>query len=327
MPSRRAIEWINACAALLALGLSTLAALRGAPPGAATVRAPAWDGLGLVEPVDLPTGGRGLADATGTLIPLTPHSRIASGSALADPLLLALASPEQIVAFSAGAGRARDAYRYAGKPSVDATRQLEQVIELEPDLVLVNSLGEHARVQRLRDAGLQVFDLGPMWGVQTFLRNVSAVGWLLGRNDAARELAGQFQARLDAIARHLPRAARRTALYVSVEANQLYGGTRGTSFHDVLEYAGLVDVAARDFRGWPSYDPEQLLMLNPELIVTHTGMRAALCEQGQFQRLRACASQDAVIEVDPRLLDDAGIGMLDCAELIHRAAYPQARAQ
>jgi len=319
------VEWINASAALLALGLSTLAALRGAPLAAAGVRAPAWDGPGAVEPVDSPAGGRALADATGTLIPLTHRARIASGSSLADPLLLALASPEQIVAFSAGASRARDAYRYAGKPSVDATRQLEQVIELKPDLVLVNSLGEHARVQRLRDAGLVVFDLGPMWGVQTFLRNVSAVGWLLGRHDVAREFAGHFQARLDAIAQHVPRAARRTALYVSVEANQLYGGTRGTSFHDVLEYAGLVDVAARDFQGWPSYDPEQLLMLDPDLIVTHTGMRSTLCEQGQFRTLRACQSEDAVLEVDPRLLDDAGIGMLDCAEAIHRAAYPEVK--
>src|SRR6185503_2991920 len=173
---------------------------------------------------------------------------------------------------------ARDAYRYAGKPSLDAHR-VEALLGVHPDLVLVNSLGDHAFVQRLRDAGLIVFDLGPMRGVTTFLSNLLAVGWLVGREQAARTLAGQFRSRLEAVARGVPLSARRGALYLGVHGNQLFGGTRGSSYHDLLRYAGLEDVAARQFEGWPSYDPEQLLGFDPEFVVTQTGARAALCQR------------------------------------------------
>lgn len=321
MTSRRTTEWLNAAAALLAVALSSYAALVSAthtparpPPPAATPSE--------AEPVLLPDGRRALVDATGASIPLEPYYRIASGSLLADPLLLQLCSPENIVAFSARAALTRDAYRYAGKPSVDATRKLEQLLELKPDLVLLNSLGEHAWVQRLRDAGLVVFDLGPMWGVPTFLHSASAMGWLLGRPEAARDLAAHFLMRLEAVAKHIPRARRRAAMYVAVYGSQMYGGTRGSSFHDVLTYAGLVDVAAKDFQGWPTISPEVLLTLDPELIVTHTGMRAAFCERTELGQLKACAPGGGVIELDAARLNDAGLGMLETAELLHLAAYP-----
>jgi iron complex transport system substrate-binding protein len=144
----------------------------------------------------------------------------------------------------------------------------------------------------------------------------------VGRPDAARELGAHFQARLEAIARHLPESGRRGAMYLGVHGNDLFGGTRGSSFHDVLSYAGLLDVAARDYQGWPSYDPETLLTLDPEIIVTQTGMRSSLCGRPELGRLRACGPRGDVIEVDAQLLNDAGLGMLDAAELVHEAAYP-----
>jgi iron complex transport system substrate-binding protein len=322
MLSRRATQWINAAAALLAVATSTGTALLGNPPSPGQRALPALPGGESVEPSALPGGGLALADATGTLIPLAPRHRIASGSLLADPLLLELVAPTDVVAFSARAPLARDAYRYAGKPSLDPTRRVEHLLELAPDLVLVNSLGEHAWIEQLRSAGVVVFDLGPMWGVTTFLRNVAQIGWLVGRHEAASDFAAHFRARLEAIARHVPAGARHGALYLGVYGNQLIGGTRGSSYHDVLTYAGLVDVAARDYQGWPSYDPETLLTLDPEIIVTHAGMRAVLCARLELGRLRACGPRGAVIEVDGQLLSDAGLGMLNAAEMIHQAAYP-----
>jgi iron complex transport system substrate-binding protein len=318
-------EGLNLAAVVLALALSSYAGLRGSSHAPALAVRPGERLPELDAPLPLASGGRALSDATGVLVALGPYRRVASASLLADPIVLALCAPEEVVAFSARAPDARDAYRYAGKPSLDAHR-IEALLGVHPDLVLVNSLGDHAFVRRLRDAGLEVFDLGPMRGVTTFLSNVLAVGWLVGRQDAARTLAGQFRSRLEAIARHLPESARRGALYLGIHGNQLFGGTRGSSYHDVLRYAGLRDVAAQQFEGWPSYDPEQLLGFDPELIVTQSGMRALLCQRNELGRLRACGERGGVIELDAQLLNDAGFGMLEASELIHRAAYPEESA-
>jgi iron complex transport system substrate-binding protein len=322
MPARLTVEILNSGAVLLALVASGAAALHGAEPIATRGTSPGAALPSMQIPVPYGTNGRALPDATGTLIPLFRYRRIASASSLADPLLLALAAPEDVIAFSARADDARDAYRYSGKPHVDATHRSEALLTLAPDLVLLNSLGDFAAVQRLREAGLTVFDLGPMHGLQTFLGNVSTLGWLLGRPDSAQEFAEHFQLRLEAVASAVPAAARRQGLYLGIHGSSLYGGTLGSSYHDVLTYAGLDDVAAHDFTGWPSYDPEQLLSLDPEVIVTQTGMRAVLCQRAEFERLRACGVRGQVIEIEPRLLNDAGLGMLDASELIHRAAYP-----
>jgi iron complex transport system substrate-binding protein len=308
----------------VALSLSTYAALAGGSrPLAAPERAGAPAEL---EAITLADGRRGLLDATGSAVPLASYERVASGSLLADPLLLALCEPARIAAFSGRAPRVRDAYRYAGKPHVDATRRMEELIALAPDLVLVNSLGEHSWVARLRESGLVVFDLGPMWGVETFLRNLAAVGLLVGRPQAAREVAWHFEQRLRAIARDLTPEQRRRALYVGVFGNQMFGGTRGSSYHDVLTYAGLVDVAAERYQGWPTYNPELLLTLDPEVIVSAPGGRSALCARSELALLRACGRAGRVIEIDAELLNDAGFGMLDAAELIHAAVYGDAAA-
>lgn len=320
MKARRATDWINVCAAIVAISASTYAALASGGSQPITVAA-ATRGVPQIEPITLADGRRALVDATGAAIPLASYQRVASGSLLADPLLLALCEPERIVAFSGRAPHVRDAHRYAGKPSVDATHRLEEVIALRPDLVLVNSLGEHAWVERLRESDLVVFDLGPMWGVQTFLRNITAAGLLLGRAPLAERLAWQFEQRLEAIARHLPEKARRGGLMVSVYGNQMFGGTRGSSYHDVLSYAGLVDIAATRYQGWPKYTPEELLTLDPEVIVTSPGGHASLCAHAELRRLRACSSTGRVVEIESELLNDAGFGILEAAELIHAAVY------
>lgn len=327
MSSRRTTNLLNAACAVLALLASTATSLLGEAPAADPRRTPrAVEAGDAIEPTRLPDGSSALRDATGAWLPLVPRHRIASGSLLADPLLLALVAPDSIVAFSGRAPQARDAWRYAGKASLDPTRRVEQLLELRPDLVLVNSLGEHTWIDQLRRSGINVFDLGPMWGVETFTRNVLSVGWLVGRPEAARALAAQFRSRLAAIARHVPEAARRSALYLGVHGNQLYGGTRGSSYHDVLGYAGLNDVAANAYEGWPTYDPETLLGFDPELIVTGTGMRAPLCQRAELGRLRACGPHGDVIEIAPDVLQDAGFGMLEAAELVHEAAYPHEAA-
>jgi ABC-type Fe3+-hydroxamate transport system substrate-binding protein len=124
-----------------------------------------------------------------------------------------------------------------------------------------------------------------------------------------------------AIARDVPATARRTAIYLSVYGNTLMGGTAGTTYYDVLTHAGLIDRAAEAYRNWPHYRPEQVLALDPDIIVTRSGMAETLCGQPGLTRLRACQAPGFVIEVDAFALDDPGAGMLVAAESVFSAVY------
>jgi iron complex transport system substrate-binding protein len=263
---------------------------------------------------------RELEDATGTRVTVRDHHRIASGSPVADRLLVDLCEPDRVIAFSARSALAIDAHRYAGRATIETIEDTERVASLRPDLLLVHNVAEARRVERLREAGLTVFDLGPMEGMATLPEDIRVVAALCGAPERGDHYLAVLERRLAAVARDVPESARREAIYLSIYGDRLFGGTVGTSYHDVLLAAGLRDAASARHRGWPQYTVEQLLSLDPEVIVTREGMRPSICDPPGLHDLSACA-HDGVVEIDGDLLDSAGPGMLEAAEAVHDAVY------
>ncbi len=259
----------------------------------------------------------GLTDATGHFVPFREYRRIVSGSSVVDSLLQTLCEPERVVAFTHyGATRSPYGYRYAGKPAPEG---VEEVIALQPDLVLLHNHGRPDLIARLREAGIEVFDLGLMSGMASLESNIHTVAQLIGHPERGDELARRFGRRMRDLARHIPVEERPRGLYLNVSGSSLFGGARGSSYHDVIEAAGLRDAAAERHEGYPKYSSEQLLELDPEVIVTHRGMTAPLCRHPGLDRLRACGPQGRIVELDGFLIGDPSLHMLEAAETVFEA--------
>ncbi len=311
------VDIANGAAVTVALALAALVMLPGGAPPVPRVRAAADSGL-----VTLPNGEPALLDATGYPVPLREYRHIIGGSPIARELLLALAEPDRIAAVvDYGLEELDDGYRFAGIPRLASATELEAVLALEPDLVLLHSHGDPARAARLREAGVAVFDLGQMRGTADLLPNSRQVATLLGAPQRGERLARQVARRLAAVAADIPSAERREAIYVSIYGDRLFGGTVGSSFHEVLQAAGLRDAAAGKYHGWPQYSSEDLLMLDPDYIIVTEGMAASLCAHPGLQRLKACADGRGVIEVPTLMLTSAGAAMIDAAEAVRQAVY------
>lgn len=272
--------------------------------------------------VTLPNGKQGLADAAGTVTPLEHYRRVASGSSLSDELLLALAEPERIVALTQyGHEHLAHSYLYGSRPELRGPADVELLQRLEVDLLILNHLGAPGDLERLRDVGIAVFDLGDMRGLTTLPRNIEMVATLLGDRARGQRLSLELQRRMRAVAADLPASRRKQALYVSTYAGQLFGGAAGTSYHDVLQAAGLIDVAAARYRDWIHYDPEQLLALDPELVITSTDSLGQLCRIQGLDHMRACRTPDGVVGIADKVLGNPGLGMLEAAEEIRERVY------
>jgi iron complex transport system substrate-binding protein len=262
-------------------------------------------------------------DATGHAAPIVRYRRIASASALADGLLVELAEPEQIFAVSHN-GKSHDPerHRYGARREVSGLADLEPLLSEHVDLLLVNHLGAESQLERARASGIVVFDLGEQRGLSTLQPNILAIASLLGDRSRGERLWQRFSRRMRAVASDVPASQRKAAIYLGIYAGKVFGGTRGTSYHDVLTAAGLNDLAAAHYQGWPQYDPEQLLALDPPYIVTGLGMAQALCENHWYSQLRACASgRSGLVEMPSELLGDPGLRMLDAAETLHERVY------
>ncbi len=317
------IRWLNALGVILAFagGLATLTV--GQHDNERVDRRAARVQGEQLRFETLADGRRALVDGSGRAIPLADYQRIASGSTIADALLLEFASPERIAAFTQySQGNELYGHRFAGKPRIDALAEMEQLLELQPDLLIVSVLSSESRLQRLRDAGLNVFVLGEMRGVDSFLTSVRMVATLVGRPDLGEMYAFSFARRLDSIASDLPQAKRKTGAQLTYYGNKIYGSGSGTSYHDVLSAAGLRDVGAEHYDGWPALSIDQVLQLDPDVIVTRDHMGQTLCSNDTLAELRACAhGQRGIVELPDALINDPGPMMLLSAELVHRAVY------
>jgi iron complex transport system substrate-binding protein len=280
-----------------------------------------------VRKVPLPNGGQGIVDGSGRIVPLRPYRRIVSTSLLSDRLLVDLAEPDRVLAVSRTSVTASPwRWRYSGKPAVDGMGSLESIIALKPDLVLMNVFGGEGRTEKLREAGIEVFNLGQLRGVRTLLPTAEVVGELLGDGERGRRYARSFQRRLERVALPLGDRPRRRAIYLSVTAGLILGGTTGTSYHDVLRHAGLEDVAAGRYRDWVQYRAEEVAGLDPEVVITKDGMVEALCAHPGLDRLGACQDPGRrILTLPAGLLDEPGVAILDAAELLFEKAYPELR--
>lgn len=270
--------WLNLGALLLALVLAlalTLAA--GAGPGA-----------------DGPAAG---------LRPAGTHPmRIVSLGMVSDAILADFCEPERVVAVSAWS-TGPVARRWAGKPRLRGLDDLEAIIALRPDLVLVSSDGtEGERLARLQAAGVPVVVLRPMQGLATYGADLVQVGELLGRGAEARASGERLRARLARVAD--PTRPRPRALYAAGFGGVLFGGTTGTSYHDVLVAAGCDDIAAGVYTGWPQYSREQLLALRPEVVLTKEGAELPMIPGAR------------IIALPGELLEDPGPRLLEAAEAL-----------
>ncbi|MET0283460.1 MAG: ABC transporter substrate-binding protein [Polyangiales bacterium] len=270
----------------------------------------------------LPNGERGVIDANGVVVPIRNYQRIATISTPADTIALALLEPERLIAMSDyGKGHSETPYLYGARMTVYGPKHLEELVQQRVDLLLINHLGSAADLARVREAGIQVFNLGDMRGMTTLLPNIAAFAALIGAPERGEAYASKLVRRMRAVAADIAPARRKTAIYVSSYANQLFGGADGTSYHDVLTSAGLRDLAAeRGFSGWTHFDPEQLVELDPELIVAHDGTGELLCRVGGLAVLRAC-KHGGVIEMQMDLLSDPGPRMLEAAEVLRERVY------
>jgi iron complex transport system substrate-binding protein len=316
------IDWANAAALAAALSAAALVVLcgGGAPPPAGAAAPAERAGVAVVT---LPDGRPAAIDARGSAVALIGYQRVISLALVSDQLLLELCQPERVIAVSAF-GSGASAFRMGTRPRLPGLDDLERVIALHGDLVLLSSSGGDAvRIERLRAAGVAVFDLGDQAGLDSLCTDALAIGALLGTRERAERLVATLRRRMAGVAARLPAgAARRRALVVQAMGGKLFGGTVGSSYHDVLAAAGLIDVAAARYHGWPQYRSEELIALAPDLIVTTPGGGEALRRLPGLSMMAALRQPGGVIELPGDLLEDSGLGMLACAEALFEASYP-----
>jgi iron complex transport system substrate-binding protein len=263
----------------------------------------------------------------GWLLPLLqasadPPRRIVSLNLCTDQLVMLLSAPERIAALSFLArdqslsAMASEAERFAS-----VRGDAEEVLRLDPDLVLAGPLAARATVDLLKRLGRRVVSIPLAEDLAGISQSLRLVGEVVGEQARAEQLAVAFEARLATLARDgEARRPRPTALVYHVAG--LASG-KGSLPDHALTAAGFANAAGRmplDARG--ALQLEVLITNPPDLLVlaqTGAEYRTVQADNLRHPTLRRLTARVPTVHVPQRLWICGTPHVADAIELLAEA--------
>lgn len=190
--------------------------------------------------------------------------RVASVNLCTDQLLLLLADHEQIVSLS---------YLSADPQYSDWSAQAsayplnhasaEELVALQPDLVLAGLYNDHYTLNFLESLGISVARVARADSLGGLFKPMLKVGALIGQAERAEAMVADLQARMSQVLLRRQVTDKRLAIL----GPNAYTQGAGTLTDELIKLAGLRNLASElGKQGNAEYSLEELLVAQPELI-------------------------------------------------------------
>lgn len=191
-------------------------------------------------------------------------ARVVSMNLCTDQLAMLIAAPGQLVSISAIARQPQSSAMVDEAMHFPVNQgQAEEIFLLKPDLVLAGTYTTRATVGLLKELGIPVEQFAPEASFDGVREAMRRMGELLGREERAAELIGEFDSGLKRL-QNLPKSGKVAALYY---ANSYTSGS-GTLADAAIDAAGLENLAASlGIQGTATIPLETLVLAMPDVVV------------------------------------------------------------
>jgi iron complex transport system substrate-binding protein len=203
------------------------------------------------------------------------------------------------------------------------TIDLEQVVGLEPDLVLATTMHMAETVPALQDRGITVFVIDPQT-VSDVLDAIGRIGQVTGSDEAAEALIADMQARIDAVQEKI-KDAPRPKVFWELGA-ELYTVGPNTFIDDLITRAGGENVAADADTSWPQLSVEAIILKAPDVIVLadhNYGQTAEMVgDRPGWEDIRAVQEGNIIEITDDDIVSRPGPRLVEGLEFLAKALHP-----
>lgn len=210
---------------------------------------------------------------------------------------------------------------------------LERITALRPDLVMVNKAQAPFIEDTLHALGLHIFTVSNQ-SVAEVYSAITAIGRSTGNEAEAARLAAATREGIDRVARRTARLSKlRVVLIVDRTPGtlrDLYTATAGGYLAELVELAGGHIVTHPVPAGYAKLDKEQLLALNPDVILDFMqGPRSRFAGDPleawrEMPELKA-VREHKVYSVDEDFVPHASQRMVQTVELFARLIHPESK--
>lgn len=144
----------------------------------------------------------------------------------------------------------------------------EEIIALQPDVLIIADWQPVELIQTIREAGIAVYVYKTPKTIIEVQQVVQEIAQVVGEEEAGRKLVGQMEEQLANLARTIEKitpAERKTVVRFT-----LMGGTggKGSLFDDICQYAGVVNGASKVGVGMHEImSKEKVVQANPDILI------------------------------------------------------------
>ena len=226
---------------------------------------------GIVDPSNL-GWPREVETAEGVITLDAPPQRILTYSLGHDEMTLALVPAERIAALG----------KFTGNPSYSNVADLaadfpvyekgaENVLAENPDIFIVSKSTKADIVALIKEAGIPVARPALEDAAEGNISQILLMGYMLGAEERALELAAEIGERMDLVAGRVPPPGdpeRPAVISITRWSDSISISGGGTTGSAIIEAAGGVNAAARDgIDGFKTISVESILAMNPDFIL------------------------------------------------------------
>ena len=216
-----------------------------------------------------------VTDIEGTVVdfPSSPK-RIVTLSMSTDETMLGLVEPQRMAAVntllddpvsSNVTGLVKEIPQRIGNPTV------EEIMALQPDLVVVPDWGDLTMVPSLREVGLKVIVCKGASNLAEIRETIELLAAAAGVPERGQKLRAMMDAKLAEIQEKvakIPQTQRKRVVLISLMSG--YGGL-GSSFDEACHYAGVINGRAElGIRDFQVMTKEQLVQIDPDILFLPT---------------------------------------------------------
>jgi iron complex transport system substrate-binding protein len=243
-------------------------------------------------------------------------------------ILFALGLAERVIAVSDYSDYPPEAKE---KPviAVYPAPNMEQLIDLSPDLILAAEIQTADVILQLEERGFTVFVLAPQT-LDEVLESITLVGEITGKEGEASLLVADMRNRIKSVTDRtdsLPQGQRPRVFYIAWHDPLMAPGS-GTFQDELIRKAGGTNVA-RDLIGWAIISLEVVVQANPEVMIA--SFSYATGEDLSFRFIKEeprlsntdARRNDRVYGIDESVISRPGPRIVEALELLAKMLHPE----
>ena len=270
-----------------------------------------------------------LTDGLGRTVTLNhPAQRIVSMAPSNTEILFAIGAGSQVIG--------RDDFSdypnaVQSLPKVGGTDKYnnEQIVTLQPDLVLAAEINTADQVKALESLGLTVYYLKNPTTLEEMYGNLETVAKLTGHEADAVTLIASLKARVAAVDNKIMTVTSRPSVFYEIDATdpaKPYTAGSATFIDLLIKRAGGINIAGTLKDQYPQLSLEQVVALNPTLILLGDaayGTTPDVVKARPGWGSLSAVKNGNVIPVDDNLFSRPDPRLVDGLELLAKILHPE----